>query len=332
VGVAVAVVGAVAILVYATSIGGWIVFFVDAAAFRGENPPVISRWAFLTNVAPLVIGATLVFYSLRAYHSNGILYWVATLACVLSFGASLAILFHQAGRASLVAFLFTLPLIQITRKDQLWTLHVVTGLSIFVLFILFGKLFFQIARGPAAVLANAAFDLSPSGIVRALAREFSFPIVTLAHAIQWIPDRVELRWFYDFPLALIYLIPQRLTGLTHEPTISILNSDAFGSFGMVPVDLLSLGYYSLLVPGVVLTATLFGVLLRLGERLLPAGSDPLRAALRVSWVLALAFRVMYADPQLFWRPCLYLLVTTGAVALPVLFRSLIPPLPAARRA
>jgi hypothetical protein len=259
-----------------------------------------------------MIGAMLVFYALRQYHRKGFAHGAAALLLAISFGGSLAILFHQAGRASFAAFLMTLPLIAVIQQNHVRRSHVVLGAIVLVGLVLFGKTFFR----PTDLLSERAIGGSPTELARSFSREFTFPIVTLANAILSVPALIEWRWFYDFPLSVIYLIPQRLTGLIHEPTITMLNTAIYRADGGIPVDLLSLGYFSLFIPGVLLAAGGMGALLGLGERLLPSGPDPLMAALRVSWMVLIAFRVMYADPQLFWQPGLYLIITTTAIALP----------------
>jgi len=325
-GLLVGIIGTIALVIYAESVGGWTVFLVEAVAFRGSDPPVVSRWAFLTNIAPLVIGAVLIFFSLRQYHAPGS--WkrtLATLACAAFYVASLTILFHQAGRASFVAFLLTLPLIVAVQRDQVRFSHIAFGSLTFLTLVVFGRTIFQAARDPGALLNLSLEGGGVGGAARAIVLEFSFPIATLANAIRNIPDTSPLRWFTDFPLALAYLIPQRLTGLLHEPTVSMVNTSMFESIGGIPVDVLSLGYYSAALPGALLTAVGMGALVGIGERVFPPSPDPLRASLRVGWVIVLALRVMYADPQLFWRSGLYLLLTTFVVAIPSILRRLLPP-------
>jgi len=319
-----AAVGTMALVVYAKSVGGFAFFLAEGLSFRGDNPPVVSRWAFLSNVAPLVIGGMLMSFALRQYYTSGARRRAATLLCVGLYAASLAILFHQAGRAAFVAFLITLPLIGVVQQGNLRIRHVLLGIAVFAALILFGKSFFALARDPGVFLQGGLRGIEVTGAIRAIVWEFSFPIVTLANVIRSVPSELGVRWFYDIPLALAYLVPQRLTGIIHEPTITMVNTALFGLQGGIPVDLLSFGYYSMVLPGALATAAVMGALLGCGERLFPASPDPLRAGLRVSWILLLGFRIMYADPQLFWRLGLNLVIMTGVVGLPGLFRSLFP--------
>lgn len=315
-GVSIGLVGMTALLIYVRAVGGWVVFFVEAIALRSNSSVEGTAWAFLANVAPLVIGAMLLFYALRQYEGRGGWRSAATLLCVGFYLASLALLFNQAGRAWFVAFLITVPLIRAVQRDRLRLTQVLLGGMLFALLIVFGRTFFQLLRDPTRLFEASRGEEGIAGAARAIIWEFTFPVATLANVIRSIPEHGGLRWFYDVPLAFVYLVPQRLTGVMHEPTVSMVNTAMFGADGGIPVDVLSLGYYSLLVPGVLLTAAGLGALLGLGERCFPASTDPVRAALRVSWILTLAFRVMYADPQLFWRAGLYLVITTLLVAAP----------------
>ncbi len=315
--------GLAALVVYAKSIGGWLVFFVAGLAFRRGEPPVVSPWAFLTKVAPIVTGAMLIFFALRQYHKQGPRRLLATALCVGFYGASLAILFHEAGRAALVAFLITLPLATAVQRDRLRFSHVLLGASVFIVTALFGKSFFYIGGDSGAFLNGRVAGVEIGGAARSIVWEFSFPIATLGNVIRSVPSQIGFRWFYDVPLAIAYLVPQRLTGLVHEPTLSLVNTAMFGAKGGIPVDLISFGYFSLAVPGVIAVALGMGALLGLGERVFPPSPDPLRAGLRVSWVLVLAFRVMYADPQLFWAWGLYLVLTSLVLAVPSMLRALL---------
>jgi hypothetical protein len=115
-------------------------------------------------------------------------------------------------------------------------------------------------------------------------------------------------------------------------TISMLNTVFFGREGTIPVDLVSFGYFSLGVPGVFLTTFFFGCLICLFEYLLPVRGGPGVRTLRVAWILFLAFRVMYGDPEIALRPGFYLIFSTftlfgGWFLLRAARRSMTKPLP-----
>ena len=92
--------------------------------------------------------------------------------------------------------------------------------------------------------------------------------------------------------------------------VSMVNTDLLsdGVSGTVPVDLLSFGYYSAGVLGVVLVALVAGFLFALSEILFEGSMG---AVFRVSLAFFLGFRVMYGDPSLAVQNGFYLIMTTG---------------------
>jgi hypothetical protein len=209
-------------------------------------------------------------------------------------------------------FLLTFPLARVIRTGRLRLSAVIATAAITFFFLLFGKQVFEALITQAALTERLAYigNDAQKG-VRMVMREFAFPVVVVANASLEVPDKVDYRWLYDFPLAIQYLIPQRLLGVTHPPTVSMLNSALFYAQGTIPVDLVSLGFYTASVPGVVLVLTGFGALLALFERWLPAGPDPVDCVRRSAWILFLCVRVMYGDPQLIWPGGLHLIVMEG---------------------
>lgn len=316
VGVGLGMVGLGALVVYTASIGGVRPLLLDAAAFRGSAPPVESPLAFLRNVAPLVLGGSVAFYALR----ERVIGWRARLATA-GFGLCLllggVVLFHQAGRAILAGFLVTYPLISVMRRGRVGVSLAVVVLGAGGVLFLVGKSLFQALRDPAVLARRAAYLIDqPLVSGGEMLLEFAFPVVGLANAVATVPQVEPFRWFVDLPLAVAYLAPKRLFGLDLPPTVSMVNSEQFSSFGAVPADLLSFGYYSAGPIGAMVVALAFGVLLGGIERWLPPTADPVRAALRGFWVILLAQRVMYGDPQLFWVPGFWLVVTSVALLAP----------------
>jgi hypothetical protein len=308
--------GLVCLVVYTLNIGGLGALILQAAAFRGTNPPVVTPYAFLKTLSPLVMGGALLIYGLRTR------YWLAGrrkrygLVFVTFLVGSFAILFHQAGRFPLAVFVFTFPLAAIIRRDRLRLRVVLASALLVVGLLLFGKQLFEATQSRESLTSRWESVGEDARVgIRMLMVEFAFPTITAANAMLEVPSEVPFRWFYDFPLAVEYLVPQRLFGISHPATVSMVNSTRFATVGTIPVDLVSLGYYSAGVPGVVLLLLAFGVLLAMLERALPPSADPVDCVLRAVWILLVALRVMYGDPQLIWFGGLHLFAI--AALLPV---------------
>ena len=295
--------------VYTVSIGGLGVLVLQAAAFRGSEPPVVTPFAFLKTLSPMVMAGAILLHAVRsrARLAGESRRWTVTFLALLA--GSLLILVHQAGRFPLAVFLLTFPLAQVLRTGRM-RLRAAAGVFVLIfLLLLFGKQLFEATITQTGLTERvASIGRDARNGVRMVLMEFAFPSVTAANASLEVPDQVGFRWFYDFPLAARYLVPQRLLGVEHPPTVSMINTSRFPAFGTIPVDLVSLGFFSAGVPGVVLLLTAFGVLLAGLERGLPASPDPVDCVLRAAWILFISVRVMYGDPQLIWPGGLHLMV------------------------
>ena len=150
---ALTILGSAALAVYTASIGGVGPLLFQAAAFR-TRPPVITPWAFLKNVAPVVVSATMIIAGL---YSLGVtprrrrqLGWLLAFAWLVSF----VLFFHRAGRLALIAFLVTLPLARALRRGRVDPLLVGGGGTLFVALVLFGKAAFSTGSSADVVLSE----------------------------------------------------------------------------------------------------------------------------------------------------------------------------------
>jgi hypothetical protein len=308
------VIGGLALIGYTITIGGVVPLIFNALAFRSSDPPVVSSWAFLRSLMPLVLGSSFVFYALRRV-STGRMRVAMAAGLGLTVGLSLVVLFHQAGRLSLLFYILVFPLAASLMAGRLRWHVVVAGAGIILPIVILGKQFFSASGVSGAGDRLARLGENIASVGNSLMLEFSFPYLTLTNAIGDVPARMPFRWFVDVFLGFLYLVPQRLLGIRHPPTVSMLNSRIFESDGTVPVDLVSFGYMSLWLPGVILVGTLFGYCLARAETLMPASQEPVNAVLRAAWMLFLARTVMYGDPQLVIQACFFLLVTSIALAM-----------------
>lgn len=314
------VIGAVALVGYTSTIGGIVPLIFNALAFRSSEPPVVSSWAFLRSIMPLVLGASFIYYGLRRT-LTGPARRAATAGLTVSVLLSLVVLFHQAGRLSLLLYVLVFPLAASIIANRLRWQVVALGAAIVLPLAVLGKSFFSVGSGSADRLARLGEDIL--GVGNRLLLEFSFPMITLSNAVADVPQHLPFRFFADFPLAFLYLVPQRLLGIRHPETISMLNTHLFDSTGTVPVDVVSFGYMSLWLPGVMVVGVLYGFVVARSERWVPSTREPVGAVMRAAWMLFLARTVMYGDPQLVVQACFGMLVTSGALVMVPRLRGLL---------
>jgi hypothetical protein len=307
-----ACIGTSAFLIYASELGGLWHMLKYSGAYRSRLD-IKSNYAFLRNIAPLLLIASYLFYGAVRMAKTAGAARVRKILFLYAFLASLLLLYHQAGRLNLLMYMLIFPLVTIVEQNRIRWKTLALGAVLFLAIILFGKELFHIILDPQAV-SRKVDALQQGGETKAISYvmfEFAFPALTLANTVgQAVPEVVPYRYFVDFWLALVSLLPNKLLDLESKTTVSMLNTRLFGQEGTIPVDLVSFGYFNLGTIGVLLTTLLFGVLLRLFERLLPTQGGPAVSIFRVAWILFLAFRVMYGDPEIALRPGFYLIFGT----------------------
>ncbi|MEO8139890.1 MAG: hypothetical protein ABI742_09595 [Gemmatimonadota bacterium] len=308
-----AAVGTAALVIYTVSIGGMAPLLLQAAAFR-TRPPVITRWAFLKNVAPIVVSATMVvagLYAVRGPAARRRLGWLLGCLWLISF----VLLFHRAARLPLIAFLIMLPLARALRRGRLDPVLVVGAITLFLGLVLFGKAAFS--AGSSADLLRAQWSTISDDAalaVNSILLEFSFPFVTASNVVTAVPALTPYRWFQDAGIAVLYLVPQRISGITPPATVSMINSETLHGQG-VPVDIASFGYFSAGIPGVALTTLLFGAFLFMIDRMVRRymrRESPL-FVLGIALQFYAGFTLMYGDPQLVLESGFPLILSIGVV-------------------
>ncbi len=326
---ALTILGTAALAWYTASIGGVGPLLFQAAAFR-TRPPVITSWAFLKNVAPVVVSATMIFAGLYALSVAPRRRRQLGLLLAFAWIVSFILLFHRAGRLGLIAFLVTLPLARALRRGRVDPLFVGGGAALFVVLVLFGKAVFSTGTSPELVLSQwRTVRDDAMYAVNSILLEFSFPFMSASNAVATVPEVTPYRWFGDVGIAFLYLAPQRITGITPPPTVSMVNSAVLNGEG-VPVDVTSLGYYSAGVPGVALATFVFGALLFVVDRVVRRymGRESPLFVLGLSVIFYVSFSFMYGDPQIAMENGFPLFVSLGAVICALKLPRLLAPAPA----
>lgn len=296
-GILLGAVGSLALFFYAYSLGGVRVMIEYSAAFRSSNPPVISKYAFLKNVAPFVLISSYFFFAIIQTTKVRSIQYMSVLLFVVTFLLSMTILFHQSGRLQLFAYLIIFPIAIMIRRNRLDFKTILLFIVLFVFITLLGKEMFHYFIHPQSVANKIEVVLDkPMISVDYILLEFTFPYVTLANAIKVVPTDVAYRWFIDIPVSLIYMLPQRLLELKDlPPTVTMVNVAQFNA--PIPVDLLSFSYFSMGLPGVLIVCFSYGLLLRVFDNFLPANSQPIVIIFRAAWIMFFAFNIMYGNPH-----------------------------------
>lgn len=140
---------------------------------------------------------------------------------------------------------------------------------------------------------------SDSGVVNNIVREFGFPFVNVATAYDLFPSTFSFRGgIPDVADAFIGLIPSRIIKLQtfNSESVSVFNTQMYGPGGVMPIDIISFGYISFGLAGVIIVALLFGFLAKLTENLFSYRGNLVACMFFISLMIVFSFRIMYGDP------------------------------------
>lgn len=289
------IVGLICMFIYMNAIGGFTVMIKYAALFRLKDPPIVTKWAFLKNAAVLVIPSSYFFFALSYSIKSVISRRISQLFFGAFYLASLIILFHKSGRLQLAIYCIIFPMVKQIERKKISPFFLFIAVFCLFIFVLAGKEIFHFFFVQDTISNKLAQFSSPIDPFIYFFIEFTFPFVVLANAIENVPDIVGFRWFCDFPLGILYTLPSRFLDLQLSDTVTMVNVAQLNA--PIPVDLISFGYYSLGVPGVIIICILFGSLLRVFEILLPLNVHKVFVIFRCAWMVFLTFMIMYADPS-----------------------------------
>ncbi|WP_041531313.1 hypothetical protein [Syntrophotalea carbinolica] len=314
-GTLLAVVGGSSLLIYARELGGFIELIRLAGPMRSDNPPVITPYAFLKNISPLLLSSSFFYYALWKDFKKPRRTWFYGSLFFVTFLLSLVQLFHMAGRLGFVSYVVTFPLVSMMIRGRLKIRPLLFGLGLAVFVILFGKQFAHIIIDPEAISRKILLlGSEKSSVLVSILSEFAFPLVSIANTVCFaVPYEVPYHLFVDFPLAIAYLVPKRIFHVNLPETADSFNFAQFN--GPMPIDLISFGYYSGGVIGVVLQLLIFGATLRMADRLFSGRNETIIEVFRVAWMLFLGFRIMYGGPVISLKIGFYLVIGTALLLL-----------------
>lgn len=278
---------------YSMAYGGFFGQLEYSAAIRSSRFDVVpyNHLSFLKPFGGLALIAAFGFFGLRLSGKRALM---VNLGLIFAFAFSLFVLYGWLGRIGFLVFIITFPLAAALHRvrSPLWLL--LGGAAFFVMILL------------GAYLVSMWLNIKSADSLWAfLGRELSFPFGSFFAQL----DRGEhlSRGFYDFALTPLYALPSSLWGQWVEPvsqinTIIIMGASKgeAGVTGAIPVDLLTLGLMQIHLPGVMLTALLFGALLRALESFLQRIQNPgVQRAFEANIAFSVAiFGVFYSQPNL----------------------------------
>ncbi|WP_102335490.1 O-antigen polymerase [Salimicrobium jeotgali] len=307
VGTLLLVIGGGALLVYIQALGGLSQFLTLGSILRSNGDYIDSPFLFLKNVAPLLTVSAFIYYAL--YIDGRPRQFKYLLLFIIAFAGSLLILFHSAGRMSMFVFLVTFPIAHTIYKNNIKVSNLIIGLLLFFFIVTFGDQLMNATSGLNTNLEIKNFGETVGGIFE----EFTFPFTNIANTVALFPVEYDYRYgFKDLLGGLENILPSAILDLSTliDETPSQLNTRIFNSNGTMPVDIITFGYMSFGIAGVMLTGLAFGVLTKSLESLFSHKKSLLACIFFTSWMIFISFRFMYGDPALAYESAFKLVIGT----------------------
>jgi len=306
-----------AMIVYANQFDSPMEMLNLSRKIRSGRVPV--QMGFLQIVVSLALPATM-FLAAAGVRSSGRIKTLLFALAGVAWGVLMIRTYHAAGRMVFFTALSFIPLacvcfwgIRDRRSQVIGSLLVLGALGA----ILSPQSFFD---NPAQGLSELVGALSERFTKSALfvLNEFAFPYVVSARTLTLVPDTVGYRYFVDFPLTILYLLPSLSSADSWPPLtahLHLANQAVFGNDAIqrMPIDFISFGIYNVGFAGVLISSVGFGFLTGLIERWLCDSRDFLTALLRAGWMLYLPFFILYATPYTAAKTGFGLVVGTLAV-------------------
>jgi hypothetical protein len=308
-------VGLLAIGVFSGQRGGLIIAITQAAVFKTSEES-LGSWAFAIKLSPVTTVASFIFLHLSGSRRTWCGRFLFLSLFTISLLVSLLGLFLLGGRVSLMFYLLTFVLGEMTYRRK--RIRLIPAMLVFICIvlpiILFGKSALRVFMDEfdwAEVIEE--FVEAPATIVRLLVLEFSFPWVNVANYLSLTPEQISFRWFLDVPLGIVYLLPKLLLGIEPPIPINVIYQEIIGA--PVPTDMVSFGYVSAGLAGVLILGVIYGFALRCAETVFSDQSSRIACLIRAAWLLVLGSQVMYGSPYHFFLGTFPLIVGTSLLFL-----------------
>lgn len=304
-------VGTLAFLFYAQIYGGLYGLYKAAENIRA-GVTGHSQFVFLRRFMPFAtLGAWLLLF--KIYSSRTSLP-VKLAATILLMAVPLTSSFATAGRLD-VAFTVLPPFLATLqchlRRARPAIFIVVSALCL--AWFVYGDMVFTAVSYDMKMNPEMEFDRA----VAFVAGDFRHPFISLATAVDNVPEAQPYRGLADLRLGIESLIPSRLLDRPYTSTVTAFNTYQIEGVqgSTVPPGLVAFAYYSAGVPGVLLWCALFGMTIRLVERMTLLLRR--RAATLTVWsyafLIALAHLLICADPRVILQNYFALYVAAGVL-------------------
>lgn len=287
------IIGGASLLVYMNVVGGFSEYLRVGRILRNDGSYIQHSLMFLKNITPLICVSSFMFYSFIK-SSRESTKFINMIFFLVSFIASLLVIFHSSGRMTVFIYLVTFPLANMLFQNRIKIRRLLLGSILFLILVIYGNSLLDVEA------ETIEMNRADAGIVNNIVREVGFPFVNIATMYDLFPSIFSFRGgFTDVTDALIGLVPSRIISLDtfNSESVSVFNTKFYSApGGVMPVDIISFGYMSFGLAGVVIVAFLFGFLAKWTENLFSYHKSFVACMFYISLMIVFSFRLMYGDP------------------------------------
>ncbi|GGJ95041.1 hypothetical protein GCM10007063_16960 [Lentibacillus kapialis] len=275
------------LFIFIISVGGIEEFFNTNTLYRsGEVDPV--PLAFTRNLAMFIPISCLIFYGLQKTSNKLINRY--QLFFIIYFIAAILLYFNRASRMGLLVFIVGFVLLNVLYYRKSILRYMPIMLVVFLFLVFYGKRIFN-------YFVVDDFSLKTHGLeVSQIIGEFSFPFFTLTNAIENSFFNDMPRLFIDFVLGLVNLLPASIVPFSVPMNATQLNTESFLNMSGIPMDLISLGFYSFGISGIILISLIFGMLIGGIEKILSDKKNLVVMVFYIQFIFFFSLIVPYAGP------------------------------------
>ena len=320
-------IGVVALLIYGRQFDGVVDVILKGALIRGGIETSDSSVLFLMHFIQFANCASILLFAVLIGKQPGESRAGLRLLFVLSVGLVILAILTVGARRSLVLYSASLYFIyaNMTGRRRLDVLAMLA--AAFLMLLMFGdQALIGLSAGTADVVERVS-SLATSGaafLYQAVWRDLTLPYVEFAGIVMRFDGWPRL--FMDVPLGILEAVPERLVplelpALLVEESTELLSGQKLGDIVAIPTGFLGFGWYSGLLPGVILGSLLFGYIGGFFEsalRIVP-GAAPAAVTLYVlagfTWAYSIRIGIpgMVLNERFHWFALVFVLLVLSRI-------------------
>lgn len=296
------IIGLFSIIIYTRALNGPLNAIINAEYMRSPYAPDLGL-TFIKLVQPTIVLSCYIYFIVvinkRSSTINKFMFAAAFLVSIYYF-------IIYAGRLPLFIFLSSFIFFYFTGEEakkrsllkaKKLVFYIIIGMMGTLILLSFDNVFNQLAN------ANVSSDGGIAIKFKKAVVEFSFPYVNNLNVRNNVDIIGGYRWFSDFVIWIVRIIPNDfliLIGEVKPLSLNQVNTELLGTslVGGIPADIISMGFYQLNYVGILINSLVIAWVISYFDRMLEnIEPNGIVKFLKIKLCLYLPFVLIYADPD-----------------------------------